>query len=108
MIKTEFIEDAYDYAADLVAAGPGNGNRLDEHVQRLFVVTGVERRESPPEVWHPGAFEPDPGRQAIGDEASMNVLEDLERVLVLPPAVQDAGELDGSVGVPRLELQGCA
>jgi hypothetical protein len=108
MVKTEFVEDAYDHAADFVAATARKGNRLDEHVQRLFVVTRVERRESPPEVWHPGAFEPDPGRQAIGDEAPMNVLEDLERLLVLPAAVQDAGELDGSVGVPRLELQGCA
>lgn len=41
MIKAEFVEDAYDYAADLVAATAGIGNRLDKHVQRLFVVTGV-------------------------------------------------------------------
>jgi hypothetical protein len=34
----------------------------------------------------------------------MNVSEDLERLLVLPAAVQDPGELDCSVGVPRLEV----
>lgn len=62
MIRTEFVEDAYDYAPDLVAVTAGKGNRLDEHVQCLFVVTGVERRESPAEIRHPAPFEPDPGR----------------------------------------------
>jgi hypothetical protein len=37
MIKTEFVEDAYDHAADLVATATCLSNRIDEHVQRLFV-----------------------------------------------------------------------
>jgi hypothetical protein len=61
MIKTELVEDAYDDAADLVAAIAAKGNRLDKHVQRLFVVTRVERRESPHEIRRPATFEPDPG-----------------------------------------------
>jgi hypothetical protein len=43
MIKTEFVENAYDYAPDLVAVAADMGDRLDEHVQCLFVVTRVER-----------------------------------------------------------------
>ena len=62
MVKTEFVEDTYDYAADFVAATAGNGNRLDEHVQRLFVVTRVERRKSPAEIRRAAPFEPNPGR----------------------------------------------
>jgi hypothetical protein len=42
MIKTEFVENAYDHAPDLVAVAADMGDRLDEHVQRLFVVTRVE------------------------------------------------------------------
>jgi len=103
MIETEFVEDAYDYAADLVATTAREGNRLDEQVQRLFIVTRVDRRESLTEIGHPAPFEPDPSRQAIGTEASVYVSEDLESLLVLPAAVEDPGELDGSVGVPRLE-----
>ena len=34
MVKTEFIEDAYDDAADLVSAAVDWSNRIDEHVQR--------------------------------------------------------------------------
>ena len=34
----------------------------------------------------------------------MNVSENLERLFALPAAVQDSGELDGSVGVSGLEL----
>lgn len=62
MVKTEFVENAYDYAPDLVAVAADTGDRLDEHVQRLFVVTRVERLESPAEIRHPAPFEPDPGR----------------------------------------------
>ena len=62
MIKTEFVEDAYHDAPDLVAIGASTRNCLDEHVQRLFVVAHIECRESPPEIRHPALFEPDPGR----------------------------------------------
>jgi hypothetical protein len=34
----------------------------------------------------------------------MNVSEDLKRLLVLSAAMEDPGELDGRVGVPRFEL----
>lgn len=62
MIRTEFVEDAYNYAPDLVAATSGKGNRLYQCLKCLFVVTCVERRESPAEIRHPASFEPDPGR----------------------------------------------
>jgi hypothetical protein len=62
MVKTKFVKDAYDYAADVVAATPGKADRLDEHLQRLFVVTLVECRERAAEIRHAAAFEPDPGR----------------------------------------------
>jgi hypothetical protein len=62
MIKTKFVEDTYDYASNFVAAIPGKGNRLEEHVQRLFVVTSVERRESAAEIRHSATFERNPSR----------------------------------------------
>src|ERR1700730_2932355 len=104
MINTEFIEDAHDHAPDLVAAAPGTANRLDEHLQGLFLLTCIERRESLPQIRHPALFEPDPGGEAIGREASMNLSQDLERFVVLPAAVEHRGELDGSIGMPRFNL----
>ena len=63
MIKTEFVEDAYYHAADLVAAIGGKGNRLDENIQRRFSVPPVERSESPAEIRRPPtSFQPDSGR----------------------------------------------
>ena len=62
MVETEFIEDAYDYEADFVAAIGASGDRLDEHVQRLFAGTRVERRKSPAEIRRAAPFEPNPGR----------------------------------------------
>ncbi len=108
MINTEFIEDAHDHAPDLVAAAPASSNRLDEHVQRLFVVTSIECLESLPQIRHPALFEPDPGGEAIGREASMNLSQDLERLVVLPAGVEHRGQLDASIDMPRLSLQSCA
>ena len=108
MIKAKLIENAYDHAADLVAARAVKSDRLDEQVQRLFVVTRVERSEGRPEIRHPASFEPDSSRQAVGRKASMDLSKDIECLFVLPAAVQNPGELDRSFGVPGLELQGRA
>ena len=62
MVKTEFVEDAYDYTADFVAAPAGWCNRLDEQVQRQLVITRVESRKSRAEIRHAAQFESDPGR----------------------------------------------
>src|ERR1700694_3316241 len=101
MIKTEFVEDAYDYTADLVAVAAGWSNRFDEQLQRLFVVTSIERRESRVEIQVGRPLEPDPGSQPVGGEASVNISKDLDSLVLLPAAVEEPGELDGGIGVPR-------
>jgi len=96
MINTEFVEDAYDYAADLVTTTARKGNRLDEQVQRLFIVTRIERCESLTEMRQPALLQ-------IGDRPrSFHVrFRGSREPLGLPAAVEDPGELDGNVGVPR-------
>ena len=108
MIKTEFVQDADDYAANLVAAAARWTNRPYEHVQRLFVVARIERSEGLAEIWNRCPFEPYPGRQSFGRKAAVDVPKDLESVFAMTPAVEHAGELEGGIGVARLELQGRA
>ena len=108
MIQTELVEHAYDYSADLVAATVGSSNRLDKNVQRLFLITGIERRESPAKIRRRSPLEPDTGSQSVRREASVNVAEDLESLFHLPAAVEDPSERDRSIGAVRLELHGPA
>src|SRR5450759_218982 len=108
MIKTEFVEDAHDYAADLVAAAAGWSNRPDEKVERLFVVASIQRGKGPAEIRHSRLLERDPGSQSRGRKAAVHSSEDLEGLVLLPAAGENPRELDGSSGVARLELQGGA
>lgn len=108
MIQTKFVEDADNYAADLVPVAAGRPNRLDEQVQRPFGFAFVERLESRSQIGCPRPLQPDPGSQAFGREASANVAKDLQGFLFLASAVEDSGQLDGSIRMPRLELKGCA
>lgn len=48
--------------------------------------------------------EADPGSQAIGREASMNVPQDLEGLVVLTAAVEHRGKLDGCICSPWIKL----
>src|SRR6202165_5159491 len=105
IIKTELIEDAYHYAADLVSAAAGWRDRLDKHIQRLFAVARVERRESPAEIQSGRPLESDPGSQALSSEASANVSEDFEGLILLPAAPEDPCQQDGSIGLPPLRAQ---
>src|SRR6266566_2973381 len=102
----EFVKDAYDYAANLIAGAAGPGNRRDEHLKRVFVVTSIDCSESRAEIRRRCPLEPDPRSQPVGRETSANVSEDLEGFFFLPAAVEDPGELDGGIGVPRFERQG--
>jgi hypothetical protein len=65
VVGTEFVEDTYDYAADLVTTATCSSNRLDQDVQRQLIVTSVQRREGPGEIWHRRALEPDPCSETI-------------------------------------------
>ena len=108
IIYAEFVEDAYDYAADLISGFAGGGNRFDERVQGPFVVTSVERRERSAQIQPFRTLEPDPGSEALGCVAPMNMSEDLESLFLMAAAMEDTGELDGCTFMARLELQGRA
>ena len=88
MLDAELVEDRHDGLADVVLGAVGVRERLDEQVDRPLAVAGVERVPRLGQVRLSALLEADARRQALGLEVAVDVLDELQRLVVL--AARDA------------------